>query len=473
MIVERQKNFEKRILYTIFAGCIDYVYKGPKGEVRKEQMNLKSKIAVVAMALTIVAGFSKASAQGSSLNAYSPYTFYGIGDIRSQGVAVTRAMGGASIGFRNYLYVNTLNPASYSSVRGNSFLSNFDMEGQNFYARTSDAKTSYNTFNVRDIAMSFPLIKGMGVGISVTPYSSVGYDVNYYDQSPDVLGDVGQVFYSYAGSGDVTQFKAGVGYELFKNFSVGADLIYYHGKIVRTFSAEPTTITGSGGYYSLMGTSDEYVNSFFGTLGMQWTPVAKSDKVLTVGATWQIGGRMNNQVVESMPLNSTLLPGEDVINREYVSGLQMPNVVSAGFYYHTDKYSFGADYEWADWGTRNKADQSDVLSFRNTNAVRLGGQYTPNRGDVRNAFNRFTYRAGIRWSQGYVVLHDCPISDVALTMGVGIPLRMTGLSNVNLGLELGQRGTTKAGLSRENYLKFTVGFSLFGEDYWFVKVKYD
>jgi hypothetical protein len=72
-----------------------------------------------------------------------------------------------------------------------------------------------------------------------------------------------------------------------------------------------------------------------------------------------------------------------------------------------------------------------------------------------------------------VVLNDQPISDVALTMGVGIPLRMTGLSNVNLGLELGTRGTTKAGLSRENYLKFTVGFSFLGEDYWFVKMKYD
>ena len=71
------------------------------------------------------------------------------------------------------------------------------------------------------------------------------------------------------------------------------------------------------------------------------------------------------------------------------------------------------------------------------------------------------------------MLNDQPIQDVALTFGVGLPLRMTGLSNVNLGLELGQRGTTKAGLSRENYFKFTIGFSLFGEDYWFVKMKYD
>lgn len=412
-------------------------------------------------------------AQDSSLNTYSPYTFYGIGDIHNQGISVTRAMGGASIGFRNYLYINPLNPASYSSVRSNSFLSNFDMEGQNFYASTTDARTSFNTFNVRDIAMSFPLIKGMGVGMSVTPYSSVGYNVSYYDKSPDVMGNIGQMFYNYAGSGDVTQFKLGLGYEIFKNFSIGADAIYYHGKIERTFNARPTAITGTGTYYSLFGQNNEYVNSFFGTVGLQWTPIAKTNQVMTVGATWQFGGRMGNKVYETMPINATLVPGENVIDREYVSTFSMPSVWSVGFYYHQPKYSFGADYEFADWGSRNQADVSDHLSFRNTSAVRLGGQYTPNPGDVRNALKRFTYRAGMRWSQSYMVLNNQPISDVAITMGVGLPLRMTGLSNVNLGLELGQRGTTKAGLAVERYFKFTIGVSLFGEDYWFVKMKYD
>ena len=40
----------------------------------------------------------EASAQ-SSLNTYSPYTFYGIGDIHQEGNAAIRAMGGAGVGF--------------------------------------------------------------------------------------------------------------------------------------------------------------------------------------------------------------------------------------------------------------------------------------------------------------------------------------------------------------------------------------
>lgn len=418
-------------------------------------------------------GTQQTWAQSSSLNAFSPYTFYGIGDINTQGIGVTRAMGGASLGFRSPIYVNVTNPASYSSVRSNSFLSNFDMEGQNFYAHSQTAKTSYNTFNLRDIAMSFPLIKGMGMALSMTPYSSVGYRVQYYDSDPDVQANIGQVLHAYAGDGDVTQFKLGIGYEPFNNFSIGLEAIYYHGEIERSFNAIPTTITGSGNYQTLSGNSTEMINRFYGKVGVQWTPIAKTSTVLTIGATYQMGGAMGIEVEETVPLNGILTPDLNVVDREYVSDFAMPNIVGVGVFLHKHKYSIGADYEFADWGNLNRNYGSENMAFRNTSTVRLGGQYTPNPGDVRNALNRWTYRAGVRLSQSYLVLNGQNINDMALTFGVGVPLRMTGLSNVNLGLELGQRGTTAAGLTKENYLKFTIGFSFLGEDYWFMKVKYD
>lgn len=420
-----------------------------------------------------VLSLQSASAQSSSLNTFSPYTFYGIGDINTQGIGVTRAMGGAAIGFRNYIYINVANPASYSSVRSNSFLSNFDIEGENFYAHTADVCTSHNTSNIRDIAMSFPLGKGLGAALSVTPYSSVGYRVQYYDQNPEVQANIGQMLYTYGGIGDVAQFKFGIGYEPLSRLSVGAELIYYHGEIERSFNAVPTAITGAGSYQAMLGSSSEMVNRFYGKVGLQWTPLSSADRVLTVGATYQMGGNMGIDVRELVPLSTTLAPNDYVVDREYTSPFAMPNIVGVGFYFHRFKYSFGADYEWADWGSQNSYDAGDNVRFRNTSTVRVGGQYTPNPGDVRSALKRWTYRAGLSFAQSYMVINDQPINDVALTFGVGVPLRMTGLSNVNLGLELGQRGTTAAGLTRENYIKFTVGFSLFGEDYWFMKVKYD
>ncbi|MBQ1214182.1 MAG: hypothetical protein IIX81_04080, partial [Tidjanibacter sp.] len=76
---------------------------------------MKRLIYLALGAALVVVGSQSAMAQ-SSLNAYSPYTFYGIGDIHEQGIAATRSMGGTALGFRNPLYINTVNPASYSSV---------------------------------------------------------------------------------------------------------------------------------------------------------------------------------------------------------------------------------------------------------------------------------------------------------------------------------------------------------------------
>ena len=208
-------------------------------------MNLKGKIVAITAWVLMCGGAMMASAQ-SSLNAYSPYTFYGVGDIHQEGNAAIRAMGGAGIGFRNYLYVNTLNPASYSSVRSNSFLSNYDMEGQNFYARTTDAKTSHNTFNIRDISMSFPLAKGLGTSISVSPYSSVGYKVRTTDEDPNNWANIGRVQYGYEGTGDITEVKVSVGWAPWQKFSIGVAAKYYWGYIERKYQAEAKdVVTGS------------------------------------------------------------------------------------------------------------------------------------------------------------------------------------------------------------------------------------
>jgi hypothetical protein len=63
--------------------------------------------------------------------------------------------------------------------------------------------------------------------------------------------------------------------------------------------------------------------------------------------------------------------------------------------------------------------------------------------------------------------------DKAISLGVGFPIGPSNANGIDVGLELGTRGTTKFGLVKENYFKFTVGFKLFGNDYWFTQYKYD
>lgn len=62
-----------------------------------------------------------------------------------------------------------------------------------------------------------PVAKKLGLGFSLTPYSSVGYRTKYtqdFDPNDPVWGNVGRVQYVYQGEGDVTEVKVGLGWEI-------------------------------------------------------------------------------------------------------------------------------------------------------------------------------------------------------------------------------------------------------------------
>ncbi len=425
---------------------------------------------IVAVVVTLLS--VRVNAQNSSINAFSPYTFYGIGDITTPGSALVRSMGGAGIGLRSAYVINSMNPASYSMIGSNSFLFNFGMEGTNVYSHSAATSTSFNTFNMHDISIEMPLAKGLGLAFSVTPYSQVGYRVSKVDQTPDIMGNLGYVSYNYDGSGGVAQFKLGVGWAIIPRLSIGADMIYYHGSIDRAFNTTITGFTGQETYYSVAGQDKESISKIYANFGIQADLISNQRNRLTLGATYELGGPLGAKVTRFVP-SGNIVAGDTISYNHFTSKLELPSTMSVGLFYHADRVTLGADYAFSDWGKRNGADVDNGVTFRNTNTYRLGGEFTPRAGDVRNFWRRLSYRAGLRYGEYYMVVRDTPIAEKALTFGVGVPLRMTGLSAINFGVELGQRGTTVNGLVKENYVKFSLEFNMFGEDYWFVKYRYD
>ena len=410
-------------------------------------------------------------AQTSSINAFSPYTCYGLGDISTPGTAYLRSMGGIGVAFRNQVMINYMNPASYSAAGQKSFLFNFGMEGQNFYLKSQNTKNSYNTFNVRDVAIEFPLARKIGFGLSVTPLSNVGYRLEETVTDPDILAAVGQVKYKYSGEGGITQLKAGVGIEIVKGLSVGAEMIYYLGSIDRYIDQYITPITSSGSYSTVNASTKESVSRIFGNFGIQYNVLATEKRILTVGATYQLGGQLRSDITKYVPSGD--MYADTVSFASSKSDFTLPANLTVGFFYQTVKFGFGVDYSYQNWTGKNKADEVNGVKFMNTHSIKVGGQYTPAWGDIRHFYKRLTYRAGVRYSTYYMQLKGQNISDKAVTVGVGIPVNMKRLSNINVGAEYGVRGTTRSGMIRENYFKFSLGLSLFGEDFWFVKPKYD
>lgn len=443
------------------------------------------RLVVAAAALFPVA----VSAQTSSINAFSPYTMYGIGELNTPGTLPMRSMGGIGIAMRNSGVVNLLNPAAYSSMPQKSFLFNFGLEGQNYYnsqtVEDATKRSAYNTFNFHDIAIQLPITKKIGLGFSLTPYSSVGYRTEFdhpYEGNDPVWGNVGRIRYQYEGEGDVTEVKLGFGWEIFKNFSIGIAAQYYWGDIDRNFAMTPQPITGEGTFNSTVGKDNYSISSFKGQIGVQWNAVVNRKRALTFGATYDFGGDLNPEVTKKIyvgDLYNTVVKGDTTH-----MALVLPHQLGLGAYYQTAKWAVGVDYVYQNWGGRNNSTEYTgsgmEVAYTNTNTIKMGVEFTPNRNDIRHLLSRWSYRAGFRYGNYNQTFGGQTLNQYAVTLGIGIPVKFRAISAIDIGFEYGRRGyniADRLGLVRQQYFKFAIGFTLFAgaenNEYWFLRPKYD
>ncbi|MFG6341349.1 MAG: hypothetical protein K1V70_04235, partial [Alistipes sp.] len=226
-------------------------------------------------------------------------------------------------------------------------------------------------------------------------------------------------------------------------------------------------------------------------IGVQWVAVANQKRALTFGATFDFGGDLRPRVTSSITIDnmtSTVVRGDTTTLK-----LVLPRQYAFGVYYQTSKWALGADYEYRNWGGRNKGSvhtgvtgsgndkHSYTVAYTNTSTIKLGAEFTPGRYDVRHFFNRCSYRAGFRYGSFNQTFDGHRLGEWAVTVGVGVPVQFLAISGVNVGFEYGRRGYNIAEnlcLVRQQYFKFAIGFTLFGaggenKDYWFLRPKYD
>lgn len=452
------------------------------------------QVVAIVTALTALATNGASAQGGAAVTAYSPYTMFGIGELQTLGTTQMRAMGGVGVAWRSTQMPSIVNPAGYSATMQNSFLFNVGIEGnflqnvQKQYDANGDfsryAKNGKNSVNIHEIAVQFPLAKRLGMGFSLMPYSSVGYKMSFLDQSDEIAGNVGAAAYTYSGDGDVTEVKLGVGWEPFKNFSVGIAAKYYWGKIAHNYASEvANNIVGSGSFLSVIGEDEYAISNFKFQVGLQWNLLANDKRMITLGATYDYGGGLKPKVTKTLVLNNNYQT--DVVRETGISQMQLPHSVKAGLMYHDPKFMAAVEYEFQAWGSGNNRFEESVTNnmkvrYVDTHTAKVGFSYTPNRFDVRNYFKRVSYRVGARYSNYYQTYNGHGVPQIAVTAGFGLPLKFMGTSSVDISLEYGMRGShalmntaPKIGMIRQDYFKVGLGFSLFGEDYWFVRPKYD
>ena len=144
-----------------------------------------------------------------------------------------------------------------------------------------------------------------------------------------------------------------------------------------------------------------------------------------------------------------------------------------------NKWYAGVNYEFQN-AIKNQNflnETGDGYKYENSNRISIGGFYLPKINSISSYWNRVTYRAGLRFEDTGLAVNGSgaannftAIKDFGINLGLGLPLG-NRLSNINVGVEYGQKGTTSNNLIKENYFNFRLSLSL--NDIWFKKRQID
>lgn len=404
----------------------------------------------------------------------SPYSKFGLGNLKGSLLPQFRGMGGISTAINTpngYGNINVTNPASYAGIN----LTTIDagMSGSlTTLKRGSLAEKSFNsTFS--HIAIAFPTGKS-AISIGLLPYSELGYEFKNQSKLDTVNFD--QV---YQGEGGLSKAYIGYGYRFGTKLRLGVNLEYIFGNLIQSKTTEPINEPAA------LNSRIQEKNSVYGlnvSYGAQYDFVINKKVTMTLGysgsASSNIHSKQTTVVTRfTKDFDGNEIPaliGDTLQNiSSPAKGLKLPLTHNFGIVFQQyNKWLVGADFRIGNWSglTINNVNQGLEDSY----GVSVGTQFIPNIAAVNGYFNKMEYRFGVRYDKTYVRISNTDIKEMSASIGFGFPfssLSRSTFSKLNFTAELGQRGTTTNNLIKESFVNFHLGVTL--NDKWFYRFKFD
>ena len=402
----------------------------------------------------LVAGLSQAQ-EGT----VSPYSFYGIGSLKFKGTVENRAMGGISV-YSDSIHLNIQNPAGVAGLRLVNYSAGLSHRYETIKTAVESQKAS--TTSIDYLALGIPMGK-FGASFGLIPYTAVGYNLRTEDAG---------ITTTYQGSGGLNKAFFALAYQITPKLSIGVDANYNFGNIENTAERREENIQ--------YGTSEFNESDLLGfnfNIGAIYKTMINERLSLTSSVTYT---PETNLTSENTRIISTflVLPSGTITNRDE----REINVGDTEFTFpsqYTIGLGIGKEKKWFVGGeytnlkTSNLTNRSfdiDFVTFTDSSKFRLGGFYIPNYNSIGNYWNRVVYRGGVRFEETGININGEGINEFGISFGVGLPVGRL-FSNINLGFEVGRRGTTDFGLVQENFFNTFISLSL--NDRWFEKRYYD
>ena len=394
-------------------------------------------------------------------NTASPYSYFGLGEVKFKGTEEAKAMGGISI-VADSTQLNLINPAYYSKLRYTTFAVGGTNSFTNFYTNNESDKSQRTSLDY--LLVAIPKRK-FGVIVGLMPFSTVGFklkssEINSIDQT---LREK-----KFLGNGNINRVLFGTSYKINSKFSVGFDINYNFGKIKTEtveFVEDPVIQLGT------RERNTSIVKGFSSSFGVTYEGKINNKLTLYSSLTFSPESKLYSENTRNIATIVYGSSGNELIDEEQDVDVQnnyiaIPTKLSIGS-------GIGVKNKWL-IATEITLQQTSKLEnrfkdelngdFKNATKIALGGFFIPKYNSFSSYFSRITYRAGLRYENTGLVLKNESINDYGMTFGLGLPV---GLSKINIGFELGKKGTTTQNLIQENYFNLNIGLSL--SDLWFRK----
>ncbi|QDW26983.1 hypothetical protein FFJ24_020040 [Pedobacter sp. KBS0701] len=433
------------------------------------QIKMYKRINYIAAILVLVCGLS-AQAQ---VTTSSPYSRYGLGNIKGSLLPQFRAMGGISTavskvtGFNN---INMQNPASYAGISLTTIDIGMSASVTNL-TRNNLSESSFNsTFS--HLAFAAPVTRRSALSFGILPYSDLGY--NYRNT---VKVDTTTLNQLYEGEGGLSKAYLGYGYRFGDHLRIGGNLEYIFGNLQ---TSRATEFNSASSYNAKLQTKNSVAGLSY-SYGIQYDFTLGKKTIVTLGYSGSTSGKVNSTLTSYATLYTRDQDGNestaaDTLNtvNNGKSNLTLPLTHNFGIaIQQNDKWLIGADFRMGKWSATSINNVNQGL--QDSWGASLGGQWTPDAFSYNSYLKRIDYRIGVNYDKTYIKIGNQDIKQMGASLGFGFPLPTanggTAFYKINFTTELGQRGTLNNNLVKEQYINFHLGFTL--NDTWFRKYRVD
>lgn len=430
------------------------------------------KISSLLGGIALLLGLQQSQAQDLG---NAPYSRIGLGELNSSpGNIRNFGMGNIGVATPNGSNAQVQNPALLYFVNRVSF----EMAGTGQTKSISNGQESKTTGNgsLSYMALALPVNKAWRTAIGLRPFSTVNYSTS---QSGTVSGSPGvPVISGNSGEGTVSEAYFSNGVRLTKGLNVGLTGSYIFGGIDKNAFTQLQDSAGMANATEVV--LNEHVNysDLLFKSGISYRQALGKKVNATIGGVYGFQTQLDQKVKpvlqrrrvsDQLVISETALP--DSANRQ----VTLPGFWEAGLSFdNANNWVVGAEVSARNWSAYNG---EGAAKLRNSLRVGLGGEYVPDPSSIDSYLKRVSYRAGFSYAKTPYFDKGEQINDRSVHAGLALPIGSVprppeyNQSFINLGVALGQQGSTQNGLLRERYVRFMIGLTL--NSSWFIKPKFE